>query len=130
MSRQCSERAAVLERIHKNNWIDCPIDWSMNELIDWLISSFVGEISTRVSLDRERRAVYEVSVEVADEGQPPQTARATVRVLVTDVNDNSPTFIEPREASVSIREEQPAGTEVLQVQHQILLLSVFNENLY
>lgn len=70
---------------------------------------------TRVALDRELKAVYEVTAEVHDEGRPPRHARATVRVLVTDVNDNSPTFIEPREPSVSVREEQPAGTEVLQV---------------
>lgn len=74
-----------------------------------------GEIVTRVSLDRELKAVYEVTAEVHDEGRPPRHAHATVRVLVTDVNDNSPTFIEPREPSVSVREEQPAGTEVLQV---------------
>ena len=70
---------------------------------------------TRVALNRELKAVYEVTAEVHDEGQPPRHTRATVRVLVTDVNDNSPTFIEPREPSVSVREEQPAGTEVLQV---------------
>ncbi|XP_047493063.1 protein dachsous-like [Penaeus chinensis] len=79
------------------------------------INPVTGEIVTRVSLDRELKAVYEVTAEVHDEGRPPRHAHATVRVLVTDVNDNSPTFIEPREPSVSVREEQPAGTEVLQV---------------
>ena len=82
-----------------------------------------GEISTRVALDRELRAVYEVIVEVRDEGNPPRKARSTVRVLITDVNDNSPTFIEPRESSVSIREEQPAGTEVLQVLFDLKVIS-------
>ncbi|XP_076056754.1 dachsous cadherin-related 1 [Oratosquilla oratoria] len=79
------------------------------------IDPVTGEILTRAALDRELKAVYEVTAEVTDEGEPPRRARATVRVLVTDVNDNSPTFIEPREPSVSVREEQPAGTEVLQV---------------
>ncbi|KAB7496775.1 Protein dachsous [Armadillidium nasatum] len=91
-----------------------------SSLQSWPLSSAFNsfssrEIMTRVALDREDRAVYEASVEVTDEGQPPKSGRATVRVLVTDVNDNSPTFIEPEESSVSIREEQPAGTEVLQV---------------
>ena len=75
----------------------------------------LGNISTATSLDREVKAVYEVSVKVRDMGVPPRYARATVRVLVTDVNDNTPTFVEPREASLSVREDQPAGTEVLQV---------------
>ncbi|CAL4076593.1 unnamed protein product, partial [Meganyctiphanes norvegica] len=78
------------------------------------IDPISGEMVTGMALDRELKAVYEVTAEVRDQGEPPRHARATVRVLVTDVNDNTPTFIEPREPSISVREEQPAGTEVLQ----------------
>ncbi|KAK7075981.1 hypothetical protein SK128_007224 [Halocaridina rubra] len=85
------------------------------ERAEWGSEGRPGEIVSRIALDRELKAVYEVTAEVHDEGRPPRHARATVRVLVTDVNDNSPTFIEPREHSVSVREEQSAGTEVLQV---------------
>ena len=80
-----------------------------------LLYFVLGEIVTVVGVDRETKAVYELTAEVKDGGEPPRLAKATVRVLVTDVNDNSPTFIEPREPSISVREEQPAGTEVLQV---------------
>lgn len=76
---------------------------------------YPGKISTVGSLDREVKAVYELSIKVKDMGAPPRYSKATVRVLVTDVNDNTPTFVEPREASISVREDQPAGTEVLQV---------------
>ena len=72
-------------------------------------------IKTVGALDREVKAVYEVSVKVRDTGIPPRSSKSTVRVLVTDVNDNTPVFVEPREASVSVREDEPAGTEVLQV---------------
>ena len=54
----------------------------------------IGNISTIESLDREEKAVYEVSVEVHDSGTPPRHSKATVRVLVTDVNDNTPRFME------------------------------------
>ncbi|KAF2367299.1 Cadherin [Trinorchestia longiramus] len=79
------------------------------------INPKTGVITTVGPLDREVKAVYEVTVKVRDLGVPPRHSKATVRVLVTDVNDNSPTFVEPREASVSVREDMPAGTEVLQV---------------
>ena len=84
-----------------------------------LISYSTGEIVTIVGVDRETKAVYELVAEVKDGGEPPRVAKATVRVLVTDVNDNTPTFIEPQEPSISVREEQPAGTEVLQVKYII-----------
>lgn len=81
-----------------------------------------GKISTVGSLDREVKAVYEVTVKVQDMGAPPRYSKATVRVLVTDVNDNTPTFVEPQEASVSVREDQPAGAEVLQVSLIVLFI--------
>lgn len=36
-------------------------------------------------------------------------------MLVTDVNDNAPEVLDPREDVVSAREEQPPGTEVARV---------------
>ena len=35
--------------------------------------------------------------------------------MVTDVNDNTPVIIEPEETVVGVREELPAGTEVVRV---------------
>ena len=36
-------------------------------------------------------------------------------VTVTDVNDNTPVIVEPEETVVSVREELPAGKEVVRV---------------
>lgn len=34
---------------------------------------------------------------------------------MTDVNDNAPEIVDPQEDVVSVREEQPAGTEVVRI---------------
>ena len=76
---------------------------------------FLGEIFTKYPLDRETKAVHELQMEVRDQGNPPKITKATVRVLVTDVNDNAPVIVEPEEPLVSVREELPAGTEVTRI---------------
>lgn len=53
--------------------------------------------------------------EARDQGVPPRSSRIPVRVVVTDVNDNVPEIVDPREDVVSVREEQPPGTEVTKV---------------
>ncbi|CAN8006952.1 unnamed protein product, partial [Ixodes hexagonus] len=80
------------------------------------INPVTGEIFTKVSLDRETKSSYEVTAEVHDQGTPPRSHRAVVKVIVADVNDNAPVFVEPAETLVGVREEQPVGTELAQVQ--------------
>jgi protocadherin-16/23 len=74
-----------------------------------------GEIFTKNPLDREAKAVHELQIEVKDQGNPPRSAKAIVRVMVTDVNDNTPVIVEPEETVLSVREELPAGTEVVRI---------------
>ena len=66
-------------------------------------------------LDRETKSVYEVIVSAKDGGAKVRSSKATVRIIVTDVNDNIPVFVEPEETTLSVREDQPSGTQVLQV---------------
>lgn len=66
-------------------------------------------------MDREARATYELVAEARDLGTPARASRVLVRVLVTDVNDNAPEVLDPREDVVSAREEQPPGTEIARV---------------
>lgn len=51
-----------------------------------------GELVLRQALDREAVAVHRLEVECTDEGNPPLTEKAVVKVIVEDVNDNSPRF--------------------------------------
>uniref|UniRef100_A0A1I8NDN4 Cadherin domain-containing protein n=1 Tax=Musca domestica TaxID=7370 RepID=A0A1I8NDN4_MUSDO len=79
------------------------------------VNPLTGEITTREPLDREVAAVYELVAEARDQGTPYRSSRVTVKVHVTDVNDNQPKIVDPQEDVVSVREEQPPGTEVVRI---------------
>lgn len=49
-------------------------------------------IVTESALDRERADAYTLTVVARDHGTPPLTARETIRVRVSDENDNAPRF--------------------------------------
>lgn len=66
-------------------------------------------------MDREQKEVHDLVAEARDQGSPPRSARITVRIRVLDVNDNAPEIVDPQEDVVSVREEQPPGTEVARV---------------
>jgi protocadherin-16/23 len=59
--------------------------------------------------------MYELVAEARDSGSPPRSARVSVKVRVSDVNDNAPLIVEPEEDVVGVREQQPPGTEVVRV---------------
>ncbi|XP_067622961.1 protein dachsous [Eurosta solidaginis] len=79
------------------------------------VNYITGEITTREPLDRELRAVYDLVAEARDQGTPYRSARVPVKVHITDVNDNAPDIVDPQEDVVSVREEQPPGTEVVRI---------------
>ncbi|XP_055386024.1 protein dachsous [Condylostylus longicornis] len=79
------------------------------------INSLTGEITTREPLDRESKSVYELLVEAKDQGSPYRSTRVPIKVHVNDINDNAPEIVDPQEDVVSVREEQPPGTEVVKI---------------
>lgn len=76
---------------------------------------FPGEIITKEPLDRETKGVHELVLEARDQGTPSRAARVPLKITVLDVNDNSPEIVDPQGDVVSVREEQPPGTEVARV---------------
>ncbi|EFN78559.1 Protein dachsous [Harpegnathos saltator] len=74
-----------------------------------------GKITTREPLDRETKEVHELVLEARDQGTPSRATRVPMKVTVLDVNDNSPEIVDPQRDVVSVREEQPPGTEVARV---------------
>ncbi|NXN17522.1 PCDA2 protein, partial [Indicator maculatus] len=65
----------------------------------------------REALDRERVSEYEVEVRAEDGGKPSLRARRGVRVPVSDVNDNAPSFSQAV-YTVLARENNAAGAEL------------------
>ncbi|XP_044596396.1 neural-cadherin isoform X6 [Cotesia glomerata] len=52
-----------------------------------------GTVTIQRSLDREETPRHQVKILAIDDGIPPKTATATLTVIVTDINDNPPTFL-------------------------------------
>lgn len=75
----------------------------------------IGEVTTREPLDRESKGIHELVLEARDQGTPSRAARVPLKVTVLDVNDNSPEIVDPQGDVVSVREEQPSGTEVARI---------------
>uniref|UniRef100_A0A8C1MAR4 Protocadherin-16 n=1 Tax=Cyprinus carpio TaxID=7962 RepID=A0A8C1MAR4_CYPCA len=74
------------------------------------INSHTGEISTKLSLDRELQSSYQLMVVAQDGGTPPRSATGTAFITVLDENDNAPSFSHPgRELLLQALEGQPSG---------------------
>ncbi|CAG9785684.1 unnamed protein product [Diatraea saccharalis] len=76
------------------------------------INASSGQISLLRTLDREAEDVYTLSLVAMDTGSPPLTGSGTVKIIVQDVNDNSPEF-ERQSYKASIKENLPPGTYIL-----------------
>ncbi|KAG8014658.1 Protocadherin-16, partial [Nibea albiflora] len=79
------------------------------------INAKTGEIINWVALDREQHSQHSLKVMVTDQGHPRLNATATVHILVTDINDNTPQFTHlsaSKELNVQIRADLPAGSLV------------------
>ncbi|PZC83942.1 hypothetical protein B5X24_HaOG206691 [Helicoverpa armigera] len=78
-----------------------------------------GQITTRQSLDRERKASYTLVLLVTDRGQPPQQSTRIVTVMITDVDDHKPHFgrnSDDPPVLMTVKEEVPIGTVIGQLE--------------
>lgn len=74
------------------------------------IAAASGWLFVKSALDREVKDIYMLTVlATAGHGQMKKTGSATVRVSVTDENDNSPRLTQER-AFLAVRENLPVGT--------------------
>lgn len=65
-------------------------------------------------LDREEKPQYELSVEATDAGTPPLRAVRSFLLIVTDVNDNAPRFLQDSYEAHLLEASEP-GTSVIRV---------------
>ena len=74
----------------------------------FIINESTGQILTNSGLDREKQQMYELTVYVQDHGYPLYTDSATVKINVTDKNDNVPIVLQ-NVYEVKVLENSPAG---------------------
>ncbi|XP_075066021.1 protocadherin alpha-13-like isoform X10 [Mixophyes fleayi] len=75
--------------------------------------AFTGVFSLTVNgqLDRETKSQYEVVITARDEGSPSLSVSKTLKVDISDVNDNAPQFQQPVDI-IFIKENNPPGSHV------------------
>ena len=61
---------------------------------EFSVNATSGHITVERALDFERTPQYELIIQAADLSDAPLTATVTVRVFVTDINDNPPIFLQ------------------------------------
>lgn len=100
-------------------------DSGLNQQLDYRIESggqdrFLIDAATgvirvaNITIDREERDAYRLTVVAVDQGTPALSGTATVNLFIDDVNDCRPEFINPIQ-TVSIPESAPPGTLVAEV---------------
>lgn len=72
------------------------------------------QIVTMIPLDREDCDTYQMAISCYDQGVPPQTTSAQLKVRVLDENDNTPTFVRQK-YEVTIEENRDPGMSIAQV---------------
>ncbi|CDQ76454.1 unnamed protein product [Oncorhynchus mykiss] len=95
------------------------------------IGTSTGELRTkrRMTLDREKQPVIQLTLTAVDGGKPPRSGTLLIVVNVIDVNDNSPVFSKPL-YKVRVHENAPFGTNILTLTATDLDESVNGEIVY
>ncbi|MEE6478645.1 hypothetical protein FKM82_011920 [Ascaphus truei] len=91
--------------------------WQISELLPFqLISSSHGyfKLVTTNNMDREVVSSYNITIKAADKGSPPLSTTKTIRLTVSDVNDNPPVFEKTRYIAY-VPENNPPGTSIYSV---------------
>ncbi|KAM3924473.1 protocadherin alpha-4-like [Leptodactylus fuscus] len=75
--------------------------------------AFMSDFSLTVNgpLDREVKDEYEVTITARDEGLPSFSTSKTLKIDISDTNDNAPRFIQPVD-TVFIKENNPPGSHI------------------
>lgn len=85
------------------------IDGNTNQ--NFKIDPQSGEIEVARNLDRETIATYSLIIGAIDTGTPPQTGTTTVKITLTDINDNGPIF-DVDNFDGSVYENEPPNTSI------------------
>nr|XP_015801080.2 protocadherin beta-15 [Nothobranchius furzeri] len=75
-----------------NGKVICSINQEVPFSLSPSLQDKMFSLVTKSPLDREKQSHYDLTITAKDAGQPPLSSEKTIRVVVSDVNDNSPEF--------------------------------------
>uniref|UniRef100_A0A4W3KA26 Protocadherin gamma-C3 n=1 Tax=Callorhinchus milii TaxID=7868 RepID=A0A4W3KA26_CALMI len=93
--------------------VQCQIPHNLPFKLD-LSSRKYFRLLTQGTLDRETASEYDVTVVCSDRGTPPLTSNLTIRVELSDINDNAPRFAQPLYRE-HVMENNAVGTSMFSV---------------
>ena len=76
-------------------------------------------LRTKVNFDREEQEEYSITITAKDKGEPQLTQIENIKIKLTDVNDNNPTFKRPN-YSFNIEENRPEGETVFDLKDLVI----------
>ncbi|XP_035377279.1 protocadherin gamma-A11-like isoform X9 [Electrophorus electricus] len=97
----------------KNGQVKCSIDANLPFKIISSTPNFYRLITDRI-LDREKIQEYNITVLAFDEGSPSLSANKTMRLKISDVNDNAPLF-QHQSYTANVMENNSPGLSVFAV---------------
>lgn len=93
-----------------NGWLTYRLESGAQDR--FVVDSLSGAVLVgNTTLDREERGSYHLVVMATDRGTPPLSGTATLTVILDDVNDSRPRFIEPL-TMINVNESTPPGVVV------------------
>ena len=78
------------------------------------IDNVTGSLSSTAELDREEKSLYTLTVIAEDMGTPPLTSEVQIKVVVDDLNDNPPEFVNAT-TIFNVSATSPIGTTIGQM---------------
>ncbi|XP_055498729.1 protocadherin beta-8-like isoform X12 [Leucoraja erinacea] len=97
----------------QNGQVRCQISNKLPFRLDSTLRNYY-ELHIDQPLDRENTSSYDVTITCTDSGIRPLSSHATVRVDVTDVNDNAPRFLHPS-YTAHVMENNVIGASILRL---------------
>ncbi|TRY86763.1 hypothetical protein DNTS_008300 [Danionella cerebrum] len=93
-----------------NGWLQYRLDTGAQDR--FIVDALTGAVLVgNATLDREERSSYRLVVIATDRGTPPLSGTGTLTVILDDVNDSRPRFIQPVQ-TISVNESTPPGEVV------------------
>uniref|UniRef100_A0A8C5M8J8 Cadherin domain-containing protein n=1 Tax=Leptobrachium leishanense TaxID=445787 RepID=A0A8C5M8J8_9ANUR len=108
---------AVISVHDKDSGQNGKVKCQISKTVPFKIKSTLREYFSLIvdgPLDRENISTYDIEMIATDEGSPPLSVTKSLKVQISDVNDNPPTFPHKLE-TVTIKENNPPGLHVFTV---------------
>ncbi|XP_016894689.1 protocadherin alpha-7-like [Cynoglossus semilaevis] len=97
-----------------NGKVVCHINQGVPFLLSPSLQNNMYSLVTKMLLDREKQSQYDVTIIAKDTGEPSLSSYKTIKISVSDVNDNSPLFSQ-NPYTFYIVENNAPGASILSV---------------